>query len=82
MAQLEELCCCPTCGPTRNSTASSGSPGSSGSIPDLANEALRFLFTVDGRVPPPMLKKLLGIVKSKCRYGQLAKDAWKGYRSL
>jgi electron transfer flavoprotein-quinone oxidoreductase len=50
--------------------------------PDLANEALRFLFNVDGRVPPPMIKQLNAIVKSKVSYGQLAKDAWKGYRSV
>jgi electron transfer flavoprotein-quinone oxidoreductase len=50
--------------------------------PDLANEALRFLFTVDGQVPPPMIKKLKAIVTSKASYVQLAKDAWKGYRSV
>ena len=50
--------------------------------PDLANEALRFLFNVDGQVPPPMIKQLMAIVKSKVSYGQLAKDAWKGYRSV
>jgi len=50
--------------------------------PDLANEALRFLFTVDGKVPPPMIKQLKAIVKSKVSYAQLARDAWKGYRSV
>jgi electron transfer flavoprotein-quinone oxidoreductase len=50
--------------------------------PDLANQALQFLFTVDGKVPPPMIKKLKSIVKSKVSYGQLAADAWKGFRSV
>jgi len=50
--------------------------------PALANDALRFLFTVDGQVPPPMLKQLRRIVTSKVSLGQLAKDAWKGYRSV
>jgi electron transfer flavoprotein-quinone oxidoreductase len=50
--------------------------------PDLANEALQFLFTVDGRVPPPMVKRLRQIVTSKVSYGQLARDAWKGFRSV
>jgi electron transfer flavoprotein-quinone oxidoreductase len=50
--------------------------------PEIANEALQFLFTVDGKVPPPMLKKLLKIVKSKVSFGQMAADAWKGYRSV
>lgn len=50
--------------------------------PDLANQTLQFLFTVDGQVPPPMIKKLKAIVKSKVSYAQLARDAWKGYRSV
>jgi len=50
--------------------------------PDLANQALGFLFNVDGQVPPPMIKQLLAIVKSKVSLTQLAKDAWKGYRSV
>jgi hypothetical protein len=29
-----------------------------------------------------MIKQLNAIVKSKVSYGQLAKDAWKGYRSV
>ena len=50
--------------------------------PALANEALRFLFTVDGQVPAPMLKQLRKIVQSKVSFRQLAADAWKGFRSL
>jgi len=50
--------------------------------PALANDALRFLFTVDGKVPPPMISQLRRIVTSKVSFGQLAKDAWKGYRSV
>jgi electron transfer flavoprotein-quinone oxidoreductase len=50
--------------------------------PDLANQALQFLFNVDGQVPPPMIRKLKSIVKSKVSYAQLAADAWKGYRSV
>jgi hypothetical protein len=29
-----------------------------------------------------MIKKLKSIVKSKVSYGQLAADAWKGFRSV
>jgi electron transfer flavoprotein-quinone oxidoreductase len=82
LAQLEELMLLP------NLRAYAGFHGIFGisrifkEYPDLANEALRFLFNVDGRVPPPMLKQLKAIVKSKVSYGQLAKDAWKGYRSV
>jgi electron transfer flavoprotein-quinone oxidoreductase len=50
--------------------------------PALANQALDFMFTVDGRVPPPMLKKMRQIVTSKVSFGQMARDAWKGFRSV
>jgi electron transfer flavoprotein-quinone oxidoreductase len=50
--------------------------------PDLANQVLGFLFNVDGQVPPPMVKQMLAMVKSKVSFTQLAKDAWKGYRSV
>ena len=50
--------------------------------PTLANQAMQFMFTVDGRVPPPMLKKLLQIVKSNVSFGQMAADGWKAYRSI
>ena len=43
---------------------------------------MQFMFTVDGRVPPPMLKKLRQIVKSNATFGQMAADGWKAYRSV
>ena len=50
--------------------------------PMLANQAMQFMFTVDGRVPPPMLKKMLKIVKNNVSFGQMAADGWKAYRSI
>ena len=50
--------------------------------PTLANQAMQFMFTVDGRVPPPMLKKLRQIVKNNVSFGQMAADGWKAYRSI
>jgi electron transfer flavoprotein-quinone oxidoreductase len=50
--------------------------------PKLANEAMQFLFTVDGKVPKPMLKGLLGVLRKNATFGQLAADGWKAYRSL
>ena len=50
--------------------------------PDLANDALHFMFKVDGRTPRPMVKGLTGLVRAKVTLGQLAADAWKGFRSL
>ena len=53
-----------------------------GAYPALANEVLQFLFTVDGRTPPPTLPRLVRLARSKATFAQMAADAWKGYRSL
>jgi len=50
--------------------------------PKLANDALQFMFTVDGKVPTPMIKGLLGAVKKHASFGQLAADGWKAFRSV
>ena len=51
-------------------------------IPKLANEAMQFLFTVDGKVPTPMLPGLLNVVRQNVGLGQLLADSWKVYRSV
>jgi len=53
-----------------------------GAYPKLANDAMQFLFTVDGKQPKPMMKGLLDVVKKHASYGQMAADGWKAYRSL
>ncbi|HXP95192.1 MAG TPA: FAD-dependent oxidoreductase [Telmatospirillum sp.] len=50
--------------------------------PNLANDAMRFLFRVDGKTPKPMLKGLLETVKRNVSFGRLAADGWKLYRHL
>ncbi|MGA3128260.1 MAG: FAD-dependent oxidoreductase [Candidatus Korobacteraceae bacterium] len=50
--------------------------------PKLANDAMKFMFTVDGKVPKPMVKGLMEAVKKHASFGQLASDGWKAYRSL
>jgi electron transfer flavoprotein-quinone oxidoreductase len=50
--------------------------------PNLANDAMQFLFTVDGKTPTPMLKGLLGVIGKNASFGQMAADGWKAYRSL
>ena len=50
--------------------------------PALANQIMHFMFTVDGKVPPPMLKQILQIVKNNVSWGQIASDGWKAYRSI
>lgn len=51
-------------------------------VPKLANEAMQFLFTVDGKVPTPMVQGLIGVVKRNMSLGQILADGWKAYRSL
>jgi electron transfer flavoprotein-quinone oxidoreductase len=50
--------------------------------PNLANDAMQFLFTVDGKTPKPMLSGLYGVVRKNATLGQLASDGWKAFRSL
>jgi electron transfer flavoprotein-quinone oxidoreductase len=50
--------------------------------PNLANDAMRFLFRVDGQVPKPMFKGLLETVKRNVSFGKLLADGWKMYRHL
>lgn len=50
--------------------------------PHLANDALRFMFTVDGTVPEKMPKAMRAIVKKHVSMGQLIADGWKGVTSI
>ena len=51
-------------------------------VPKLANEAMQFLFTVDGKVPTPMVPGLMDVVRRNVSLGQVLADGWKAYRSL
>jgi len=57
-------------------------PRMASAYPQLANEALQFMFTVDGSVPEKMPKAMLGIVKKHVSIGQLIADGWKGVTSI
>jgi len=50
--------------------------------PDLANEAMKFAFTVDGKVPQKMTKALWDITKKHVSVGQMLSDGWKGVRAI
>jgi electron transfer flavoprotein-quinone oxidoreductase len=51
-------------------------------IPKLANEAMQFLFTVDGKIPTPMVHGLMDVVHRNMSFGQMLADSWKVYRSV
>ncbi|MDR3762954.1 MAG: FAD-dependent oxidoreductase [Acidobacteriota bacterium] len=82
MRQLEELLLLPNMKVYANFHNIFAMPRVFQQYPQLANQALQFLFRVDGKVPEPMAKGLLRILKSNVSFGQLAADGWKAYRSL
>jgi electron transfer flavoprotein-quinone oxidoreductase len=53
-----------------------------GEVPKLANEAMQFLFTVNGKVPTPMVHGLMDVARHHVTLGQIVADGWKVYRSL
>ncbi len=57
-------------------------PRMASAYPQLANEALRFMFAVDGNVPEKMPKAMMRIAKKHVSIGQLLADGWKGVRSI
>jgi electron transfer flavoprotein-quinone oxidoreductase len=57
-------------------------PRMADAYPQLANEALKFMFTVDGDVPDKMPKAMMGIVKKHVSMRQLIADGWKGVTSI
>ena len=50
--------------------------------PALANDAMKFMFTVDGKVPEKMTKAMLSIVKRHVTFGQMLSDGWTAYRAI
>ncbi len=57
-------------------------PGVFAAYPRLANEVMKFMFTVDGNVPEKMPKGIYKIVKENVTIGQLIADGWKGFRAI
>ncbi len=50
--------------------------------PELANDQLKNLFTVDGQIPEKMSKTAYKTLRKHVSFGQLISDGWKGVRSL
>jgi len=57
-------------------------PRMASAYPQLANDALKFMFTVDGSVPEKMPKAMMKIAKKHVSIGQLLADGWKGVTSI
>lgn len=50
--------------------------------PDLANELMHFLFTVDGKIPQRTDKAMREILTKHVSVATLLGDAWKGFRAI
>ena len=57
-------------------------PRMASAYPQLANDVLKFMFTVDGNVPVKMPKAMMKIAKKHVSMGQLLADGWKGVTSI
>lgn len=59
-----------------------GNPRMASTYPDMINQMIKTLFSVDGRLPKRIDKAMLQIVKDHVSIGQLAADGWKGFRAV
>lgn len=50
--------------------------------PGMALAEMKFLFTVDGKVPAKMPKAMLAIAKQHVTLSQMIADGWKGFKAL
>jgi electron transfer flavoprotein-quinone oxidoreductase len=50
--------------------------------PHIANESMKYMFTVSGRVPEKMTSAIWQVIRQNVRFSQLAADGWKVYRSI
>jgi electron transfer flavoprotein-quinone oxidoreductase len=82
MEQLNELLLLPNMKVFQNWHEILGIPRIFEQYPDLANEALKFMFTVDGAVPKKMTNAMWQIAKRNVSFGQLVADGWKAYRAI
>lgn len=49
--------------------------------PNMANEIMNMMFSVDGMLPKRIDKAILGIVKKHVTFGQIVADGWKGFKA-
>ncbi|MBC8015461.1 MAG: FAD-dependent oxidoreductase, partial [Sporomusaceae bacterium] len=82
VSQLEKLNLTPTLKLFAGWPDITSIPRMADAYPQLANDALKFMFTVDGNVPDKMPKAMMGIIKRHVSIGQLIADGWKGVTSI
>lgn len=82
MKQLEELKLIPTMKLFAGWPEIMEIPRMFTAYPALANDALNFMFTVNGQVPDKMTKAMMKIAKQHVTIGQMIADGWKGVRAI
>ncbi|HWR06328.1 FAD-dependent oxidoreductase [Sporomusa sp.] len=50
--------------------------------PAMANDMMKTLFAVDGKLPERMDKAMLKVLKRHVTFGQLIADGWKGFKAI
>lgn len=50
--------------------------------PTMANEMMKSLFAVDGKLPERIDKAMLKILKKHVTFGQLLSDGWRGFKAV
>lgn len=50
--------------------------------PAMANEMMKVLFAVDGKLPQRMDKAMLSVLKKHVTFGQLLADGWRGFKAI
>lgn len=82
MQNLEEMSLIPTMKLFAGWPQITSIPRMTKEYPDLMNEALEYMFHVDGKVPEKMTKALRSITKKHVGMCQMISDGWRGFRSI
>lgn len=50
--------------------------------PEMANEMMKVMFAVDGKLPQRMDKAMLKVLKKHVTFGQILADGWRGFKAI
>ena len=82
MQNLEEMSLIPTMKLFAGWPQITSIPRMTKEYPDLMNEALEYMFHVDGKVPEKMTKALRSITKKHVGMCQMISDGWRGFKAI
>lgn len=82
MKELEKLQVLPTMRLYRNYHQLLSNHRMTSTYPNIINEMMEMMFSVDGTLPKRIDKAMLGILKKHVSFGQMAADGWKGFKAI